>query len=183
MSQKQTPGQGLCTLDLCYIALFALSLAVCAWITVPGAVPFTLQTFALFAALLLLGGKRGTLAVTVYLMMAAVGLPVCSGFRGGLGALLGPTGGYLLGFFITALLYWGLTAWMGEGLRIQLTACVLGLAACYAFGTAWFLLLSRSNGLGLVGALMACVVPFILPDLGKLALAVVLTKKLRRFLH
>ena len=89
--------------DMAYIALFAVLLTVCAWISVPLPVPFTLQTFAIFAALGILGGRRGTWAVAVYLLLGAVGLPVFSGFRGGLGALLGTTGGYILGFLALAL--------------------------------------------------------------------------------
>ncbi|MBQ1892315.1 MAG: biotin transporter BioY, partial [Firmicutes bacterium] len=89
------------TKDMAYIALCAVLLAVCSWISIPFTVPFTLQTFAVFCTLLILGGKRGTVAVAVYILMAAVGLPVLSGFRGGAGALLGTTGGYILGFILT----------------------------------------------------------------------------------
>ena len=67
-------------LSLTYVALMAALMAVCAWITIPvGPVPFTMQTFAVFAALGLLGGKRGTLAVVVYLLLGLVGLPVFAG--------------------------------------------------------------------------------------------------------
>ena len=79
--------------DLVLIALFAALMALCAWVTVPYAVPFTMQTFGVFLALLLLGGKRGTICMAVYLLLGAVGLPVFSGFRGGVGALVGSTGG------------------------------------------------------------------------------------------
>ena len=98
---------------MAYNALFAVLLTVCAWISVPLPVPFTLQTFAIFAALGILGGRRGTWAVAVYLLLGAVGLPVFSGFRGGLGALLGTTGGYILGFLALALVYWLVTALLG----------------------------------------------------------------------
>lgn len=95
-------------LSLTYVALMAALMAVCAWITIPvGPVPFTMQTFAVFAALGLLGGKRGTLAVVVYLLLGLVGLPVFAGFSSGAAALLGPTGGFLLGFLASALVYWG----------------------------------------------------------------------------
>ena len=86
--------------DLVLIALFAALMALCAWVTVPYAVPFTMQTFGVFLALLLLGGKRGTICMAVYLLLGAVGLPVFSGFRGGVGALVGSTGGYLVGFIV-----------------------------------------------------------------------------------
>ena len=80
-------------MDLAYTALFTVLLAVCAWITVPLTVPFTLQTFGVFAALGVLGGRRGTYAVAAYLLLGLAGLPVFSGFRGGPGVLLGTTGG------------------------------------------------------------------------------------------
>lgn len=107
-------------LDLAYIALMVALMAICAWITLPiGPVPFTMQTFAVFAALGLLGGRRGTLAVVVYLLLGAVGLPVFSGFNSGLSALLGPTGGYLVGFLVSALLYWAITAGWAPGARFS----------------------------------------------------------------
>ena len=180
-----TSSHALRTRDLCYIALFSVLMAVCAWISIPGPVPFTLQTFAMFAALTTLGGKRGTLSVVVYLLLGAVGLPVFSGMQGGLGVLLGTTGGYILGFLAAALLYWLLTARLGSRLPVVIVACIVGLIACYAFGTAWFLTVyTRSVGaMTLSAALMACVVPFILPDALKIALANLLSRKVSRFLH
>ena len=99
------------TQELARAALFAALIAICSWISIPTAVPFTLQTFAVFLALGVLGGKLGTLSVAVYLLLGAVGLPVFAGFQGGLGALLGATGGYLAGFLLTALTVWGAERW------------------------------------------------------------------------
>ena len=93
------------TRDLTYVALCAVLIAVCAWISIPAPVPFTLQTFGIFAALTLLGGRRGCYAVAVYLLLGLVGLPVFAGFQGGAGTLLGVTGGYILGFGAAALIY------------------------------------------------------------------------------
>ena len=76
----------------------AALMAVCSWISIPTAIPFTLQTMAVFLAVGLLGGKRGTLAVTAYVLLGAVGAPVFANFSGGIGILLGQTGGYILGF-------------------------------------------------------------------------------------
>ena len=97
---------------LVYTAVMAALITVCAWITIPTVVPFTLQTFAIFLAVGVLGGKLGSLAVGVYLLMGAVGLPVFSGFSGGLGSFAGVTGGYLVGFLLIALVMWpgGLSA-------------------------------------------------------------------------
>lgn len=97
--------------SMAYIALFAVVMAVCSWISIPILeVPYTLQTFAVFLAVGVLGGKRGTLAVLVYILLGAVGVPVFAGFTGGLGYLLGNTGGYIIGFLFTALLMWLLEA-------------------------------------------------------------------------
>ncbi len=176
------------TRDLTLIALFTALMAACAWITVPVPAPFiqfTMQTFAVFAALLTLGGKRGTYAVTAYLLLGAVGAPVFSNFRGGLGVLLGNTGGYILGFFITALLYWFMTAKLGESFPVKVAAGVLGLAAVYAFGTAWYLALYARTGspVGLMTALGYCVFPFIFPDLVKLGLAALLAQKVGKYVQ
>lgn len=171
--------------DLCYIALMAALLAVCAWITIPlPMVAFTLQTMGIFLALALLGGARGTAAVLVYILLGAVGVPVFSGFRGGLGALFGTTGGYIFGFAATALCYWLITKLFGEKLPVQILAMVLGLALCYAIGTAWFLhIYIRDKGaMTLSAALAGCVYPFILPDLCKMALALFLGRRLKPIL-
>lgn len=160
-------------LDLAYIALMAALIALCAWISVPlGPVPFTMQTFGIFAALGLLGGRRGTLAFLIYLLLGIVGLPVFSGFSAGAGVLFGATGGYLLGYLAAALLFWGLTAKM-----------VLGLVLCYAFGTFWFLTVyTGGSGETLLGALTLCVFPYVLPDLGKIFLALVLVSRVKKHL-
>jgi len=176
------------TRDLTLIAAFTALMAVCAWISIPVPKPFvqfTMQTFAVFAALLALGGKRGTYAVTAYLLLGAVGAPVFSNFRGGLDVLLGTTGGYILGFFFTALLYWVLTDRLGEGLPVKIAVGVLGLATCYAFGTAWYLILTFQSGnpMGLMTALGYCVFPFIIPDLVKLGLAVLLARRVEKLVR
>lgn len=165
--------------DLTYMALMAALLGVCAWIALPlGPVVFTMQTFGVFAALGILGGRRGTLTFLLYLALGLAGLPVFSGFTAGIGILLGPTGGYLTGFLLSCLLFWGITARWGDSLRVLAAAMVLGLVACYAVGTAWFLLVyGGSDSLG--GALALCVAPYLLPDLGKLILALAVTRRVR----
>ena len=168
------------TKTLALIPLMTALLAVFAWISVPYVVPFTLQTMAVFLAAGLLGWKGGTLAVALYLLLGAVGLPVFAGFKGGAAALLGPTGGYLIGFLATAVLVGALgqrfTRWWQSAL-----AMAAGLLACYALGTAWFVAVyTQTKGpVGVGAALMWCVVPYLLPDAVKIALSVVLVQKLR----
>ena len=168
------------TVDMAYIAMFAVVMAVCAWISIPAAVPFTLQTLGVFLAVGMLGGKRGTLAVLIYLLLGAVGMPVFAGFNGGLGYMLGSTGGYIVGFALSALTMWGFEAMLGRKTWVLAVSMVLGLAVCYAFGTAWFMVVyARNTGaIGLMTALGWCVIPYIVPDLVKIALALLLQKLL-----
>ena len=167
-------------LDLVYIAIGAALIAICSWISIPTAVPFTLQTFAVFFVLLALGGERGTLATLVYVLLGAVGVPVFAGFSGGIGMILGSTGGYIIGFLFTGLIYILFTKFFKKNIVMKVVALVLGLAVCYAFGTAWFMhvYMKSSGEVGLLTVLGWCVFPFIIPDLIKLALAVVISKRI-----
>ena len=167
-------------LDLVYIAIGAALIAICSWISIPTAVPFTLQTFAVFFVLLALGGERGTIATLVYVLLGAIGVPVFAGFSGGIGILLGSTGGYIIGFLFTGLIYILFTKFFKKNIVIKIVALVLGLAVCYAFGTAWFMhvYIKSSGEVGLLTVLGWCVFPFIIPDLLKLALAVVISKRI-----
>lgn len=172
--------------NMALCALFAALLTLCAWISIPVAdIAFTLQSMGIALILWLLGGKRGSLAILVYLLLGAVGLPVFSGFQGGLGTLLGVTGGYLLGFLVWGILYWLLTAFGPKSDRFRLLAMILGLIVCYAFGSVWFMRLYLQNGntIGLSFVLLKCVVPYIIPDIIKLAAAWLLAKRLKRFVY
>ena len=91
--------QKIKTLDMVYIAVFAVLIAICTWISIPAVVPFTMQTFAIFLTVGVLGGKRGSLAILIYLLLGAIGMPVFSGFQSGISAILGKTGGYRIYFF------------------------------------------------------------------------------------
>lgn len=168
------------TVDMAYIALFAVLITICSWISIPAAVPFTLQTFGVFFAVGVLGGKRGTLSVLIYLLLGAVGLPVFSGFRGGIGGLLGATGGYIVGFLFSALVMWGMESLLGRKKWEFALSMLLGLLVCYIFGTAWFMIVytNHSGTIGLGTALGWCVFPYIIPDMLKIALALTLSKKL-----
>lgn len=163
-------------------ALFAALLAVTGWISIPtGDIAFTLQTLGVFLSLCLLGGKRGSAAIGLYLAMGAVGLPVFSGFRGGLGVLLGATGGYLWGFLASGLVYWLVTALVPEKPWGKLLGCLLGLFVCYAAGTAWFCLgYLEGSALSLGAVLARCVLPYLLPDGIKLWLALLLSGRIEK---
>ena len=87
------------------MALGAVFIAICSWISIPAAVPFTMQTFAAFFVLSALGGKRGTITILTYIFLGAVGVPVFAQFTSGIGILLGNTGGYIVGFIFIGLNY------------------------------------------------------------------------------
>lgn len=167
------------TADLVYIALGAVIIAICSWIYIPTVVPFTMQTFAVFAVLSILGGKRGTMAVTIYLIIGAIGAPVFAEFTSGIGIILGNTGGYMVGFILIGLIYGLAVKVFGKKLWVEIVAFVIGIFVCYAFGTAWFMFVyaRESGAVGLMTALGWCVFPFIIPDLVKLALALVLARR------
>lgn len=155
-------------------SLFAGLMAICAWISIPVFdIAFTMQTFAFCLALLLLGGKWGTVSIFIYLLLGAVGLPVFSGFRGGIGVLAGVTGGYLWGFLSTGLCYWCTERWG------KLPGLILGLLACYSCGSLWFAFYS-GGGMGLI--LLRCVVPYLIPDALKLWLSLTLAKRIKKYI-
>lgn len=173
------------TKRLALIAMFIAVTAVCSWISIPLAVPFTLQTFAVFAVCGLLGGKDGTITMITYTLIGAIGIPVFSGFTGGIGRITGPTGGYILGFIVSAIIIWIITHFFGESTPVIAIAMVLGLISCYGFGTVWFMAvyLSNTGSITLLSVLSMCVLPFIIPDIIKIILALLLTKKLKRYVR
>ena len=180
--QTETAVRGK-TYDMVYIGIFTVLIAVCSWISIPMTVPFTLQTFGVFMAVGVLGGKRGTLAVLVYILLGVVGVPVFAGFSGGIGVLLNTTGGYIVGFLFSALVMWGIEKVFGKKPVVQIISMVIGLLVCYALGTIWFMVVyARTTGaVGLGTVLSWCVIPFIVPDLVKIALAFVLSRKVRKY--
>ena len=138
----------------------------------------SLQLFSLLWVFL--GGKRGTLSVLVYLLLGAIGVPVFAGFSGGLGALFGMTGGYLFGFLFSALAMWLIEKFFGNKTPVLLASMLVGLLVCYVLGTAWFMLVyTKNNGsITLLSTLSMCVFPFIIPDCIKIALSLLVSKKL-----
>ena len=166
--------------DLAEIAIGAALIAVCSWLSVPFAVPFTLQSFAVCLLAALLGRKRGLLTVLVYILLGAMGLPVFAGFKAGFGVLLGATGGYIVGFLPTALAIGLCTDRFGVKPLPLALAMLLGMLLCYACGTVWFMVVyTRGSGpIGVLSALSCCVFPFLAPDALKCALALLLARRL-----
>ncbi len=167
--------------SLSQIAVTGAFLAICAQIAVPAPVPFTMQTFGIFTALKLLGGKKGTVSILIYILLGAFGAPVFASFRGGGGVLAGPTGGYIAGFLITGLLYLAFEKICKNSISKNIVLAA-GLALCYLFGTVWYahVLGSRGETVIFTQALLTCVVPYLIPDALKLALSEVLCRRLKK---
>jgi biotin transport system substrate-specific component len=168
--------------DIVYIGIMAAIIAVCSWISVPATVPFTLQTMGVFMAVGILGGKRGTLSVLTYILLGTIGVPVFAGFSGGIGVLLGTTGGYIVGFLFSTLIMWAIEKLFGKGKIVLVISMLAGLLVCYAIGTVWFMAVyARNSGaIGLGTVLGWCVIPFIIPDLIKISVAFFLTNRLKK---
>ncbi len=172
------------TQDLLMISLGTAVLVLSSWISIPLAVPFTMQTFGVFTILLVLGGRRGIGCILLYLLLGAAGFPVFSGFGAGIGILLGPTGGYLMGFVLMGVVFRTAEKYFGNGQAAKVSSLTAGLFLCYAFGTAWFIHVygNHTGSVGLGTALSWCVLPFILPDLIKLGLALAVSPRIRKAL-
>ena len=156
-------------------ALFAALMCICAWISIPlGGVVFTMQSFALFLALLALGGKGATVSIFVYLALGAVGLPIFSGFQGGFSALLGVTGGFLWGFLLGCGAYWLICTLLGE--KWRMLGCIACLCCVYLCGTIWYFIYAPG---GLWAILAQSVLPYLLPDTAKMLLAFWLAKRIK----
>lgn len=170
------------TRDIVYMSVFTAMISICSWISIPASIPFTLQTMGVFTTVGLLGGKRGTLTILTYILLGAIGIPVFAGLTGGISVLLGTTGGYIMGFLLSALLMWGIETIMGRNQIVLAFSMVAGLIVCYVFGTAWFMLIytQHSGVIGLSTVLGLCVIPFIIPDLIKIGVALFLINRLKK---
>ena len=168
--------------DIAYIGVFAALQCIISGFAIPiGPISITLATLGIYLFSALFPIRISVSVVIVYILLGIIGLPVFSNFNSGIAVLTGVTGGYIIGFFFSALLYWAMTKVLGEKTPVMVVAMVLGLLVCYAFGTVWFMTVyARNSGaIGLGTALGWCVIPFIIPDLVKIALAVGLTRLLK----
>ena len=162
---------------LCLCGVMGAVICVLSPFSVPiGLIPVAFANLAIYLAVYLLGWKWGTVSVLIYLLVGLAGLPVFAGFGSGATQLLGPTGGYLLGYLPMALVG-GLVVEKCKSYPLHFVGLVVGTALCYALGTLWF---CWQGGHTLGAALWACVIPFIPFDLGKIVVAMILGEVLRR---
>lgn len=170
--------------DMVLIAVFTALTAVCSLVQIPaGPIPFTLQTFAVFTTGGLLGSKKGTIAIIIYILLGVIGIPVFAGGKSGPGVIVGPTGGYITGFIFTIIIIGMITKIFRKNktwLNITMTfiSMVLGDLVCFVIGTIQFMAVMETS---LEVALGYCVIPFIIPDLIKMAVAVVVVNRVKKY--
>lgn len=157
--------------------MFACIVALLAQIRIdlPGLVPITLQTLGIYIIACSLTPKLAVIATIVYVLMGSIGLPVFTGFRGGLSSLVGPTGGYIFSFPITSLIISFIINNQNSVTR-KIIAMTLGTAVCYLIGTIWFIYVTNNT---FITALIICVIPFIPGDIIKIAVASTLSTKIK----
>ena len=166
------------TRRLVFCALFTALIVILSQLQAPiGPVPVSLATLGVMLCGLLLGWRYGALAVGAYILLGAVGVPVFAGFQGGAGRLLGPTGGYIVGYLFYALIAGLNLPRLLERFWGRCVLLLLGTAVCYGMGTAWFV---RMSGRTLEESLSLCVIPFLPGDAAKILLAAFLTPRLRK---
>lgn len=170
LSTKQLTLTGLMTAVICLLAPWALPLPF-------SPVPLSLGTLAIYFVVSVLGMKLGTLSVLIYILLGTVGLPVFTNFSGGVGKLLGPTGGYILGYIFMTLICGLFVDKWPDNILLRALGMVLGTAALYLFGTIW---LAYEANLSFSAAWVMGVLPYIPGDLAKMVLAMIIGGQLRR---
>lgn len=170
---KQMALVGLMAAVICILGPISLAIPI-------SPVPISLGSMAVYFVVSVLGMKRGTISVIIYMLLGFAGLPVFSGFSGGAGKLFGPTGGYIIGFLFMALICGFFVDRFSNKILLLFPGMLLGTACCYLFGTAW---LSYQASLTFAQALAAGVIPFLPGDLIKLVLALSIGLQLRRRLQ
>lgn len=163
-------------------ALFVAVMAICSWISIPipgTAVPINLGTFGVIMTGYVLGKRNGVISVIIFLLLGAVGLPVFHGFSGGVGILLGPTGGFLIGYIALAFSA-GMASELSDRFSIKkipsyVLSVLIGEIILYTAGVMYFMTLTKAS---LTAALLACVLPFLIGDGVKMFFAYIVGERI-----
>ncbi|MDD8048328.1 MAG: biotin transporter BioY [Thomasclavelia sp.] len=164
-------------LRMCRCAVFTGILCILAQITVylPSIVPITMQTFAVYLIALCLSPLDATISTMLYIVLGAIGLPVFSGFNGGLSSLIGPAGGFIFSFPIMALVI-SLMVKYKDDIKTNVISLIVGTGVTYFIGSIWFMFITKSS---IVVTLTACVLPFIIGDSLKIFISIIIAKRLK----
>jgi len=179
--QAQTKAK-MKTVNMALCALFVALSAVLSQISIPiGTVPVNFTHISIFLSVGLLGTRYGTLSQIVYVILGAIGMPVFSGFTGGLGWVMGATGGFIIGYVVCAFVTGIIIDRFGSSIRVLFLAMYAGWSITYLIGIPWFMIVTGTTSV--VAALTACLLPFLLGDLVKTILSAVLINRLRPVLR
>lgn len=165
------------TYNIILCGLMAAIMCILAPMSIPMTVPVTLGTFVVFVMTYIMNYKYCLVSCIIYILLGMVGLPVYSGFTGGLGKIIGPTGGYILGYLCIALISGYINEKYPNKKGVQVLGMVLGLSICYAFGTLWF---AYQQNISIEEAMVICVFPFVIGDVCKIICAVIVGNILRK---
>lgn len=164
--------------DMAVTAAFTAVICVIAPLSLPiGPVPITLATLMIYLSGTVLGHRRGTIAVILYTLIGLVGIPVFSNFGAGAQKLLGPTGGFIIGYIPCVFLCGIIPKAMNHRVWSYPISMAAGTAVLYAFGAAWY---SLQSGVAFLHALAVCAVPFLIGDAAKIVIVTVITPPLRK---
>ncbi|OBR96797.1 biotin transporter BioY2 [Clostridium ragsdalei P11] len=164
--------------QMAIIGVMAAVICILGPLSIPiGVVPISFTNLAIYFVLYTLGMKKGTISYIIYMLIGFVGVPVFSGFTGGPSKLLGPTGGYIIGFIFMALIAGFFIDVFFDKWYLCFVGMVLGTAVCYVFGTIW---LSYQTNISISAAFAAGVIPFIPGDLAKILIATFIGSKIRK---
>lgn len=173
------------TLRIVLIAIFASLIAIGSWISIPITVPFTLQTLVIFILILTLNLRDSLICISLYILLGIIGVPVFSGFKSGLAAIMGPTGGYIIGFIFMPIVYFFSNKCFSKIIKkdffVKIIGLILSTLICYIFGTIWFMTVYTSD-ITLTKTLLLCVIPFIIPDILKMLLAILISDRLSKII-
>lgn len=172
MNTKNLTLIGLMSAVLCILGPISLPIPV-------SPVPISLGMFAVYLTVYILGMKKGIISVCIYILLGLVGLPVFTAFGSGIGKVLGPTGGYLVGYLFIALVFGFFIDKWKTNQALIFAGMILGTAICYLLGTVW---LARQGGMSFLAALAAGVIPFIPGDLAKIIITMLVASPVRRAL-
>ena len=165
-------------LNVCIIGVLTAFICVLAPLSVPiGSVPISLTPMGIYLIVYLVGGVKGTICVTIYLLIGIAGLPVFSGFGSGIGKLAGPTGGYIVGFLFEAAIC-GVALYFGKGkIYWYIPGMILGTLVLYLFGSAWFMISLHAN---FKATMKVCVLPFLPFDAAKIAIVAIVAPLIKK---
>lgn len=166
------------TKSIALISMFLSILIICSWITIPFTIPFTLQTLAIFCIILLTNIRVSLVIIILYILLGMLGFPVFGSFQGGIGIILGPTGGFIIGF-IPMIITSSILKYIIKEKKFYFISLFIGLIVCYTFGSIWYYYLYKLKS-NFYDVLLVSVLPFIIPDIIKILISILIVNRINK---